>query len=189
MALDHFKNYILGQKLFSILTDLIGAPEDDKYTKIAHSRLTRWADKLLPYGFTVEHLPGKEMRFVDYLSEHKSGDPVPVSYDDENFVIASVIQISLLLGCENLMLRYSRSQRSDKFSQQTVSHDLKYCNVVGQSTNKLVRQESEHEKRIETLQFLFAHSNFSECRNLYSRTEDCIPSCQRFDFLDNYKVH
>ena len=91
------------------------------------------------------------------------------------------------------MLRYSRSRRSDKFAQQTVSHDLKHCNVVGQSTRKLARQKSEREKRIEnaaeTLQFLFAHSNFSDCRNFHSRTEDCIPSCQRFDFSDNYEVH
>ena len=62
-ALDHFKNYLL-DKQFSILTDhkgLIGALRDDKNTKTAQSRLTRWADKLLAFDFTVEHLPGKDM--------------------------------------------------------------------------------------------------------------------------------
>ena len=90
-ALDHFKNYLLG-KQFSILTDhkaLIGALKGDKYTKTAQSRLTRWADKLLPFNFTVEHLPGKDMGFVDYISRHPSGEPVPVSLDDEKFAIAS----------------------------------------------------------------------------------------------------
>ena len=50
-ALDHFKNYLLG-KQFSILTDhkaLKEALRDDKYTKTAQSRLTRWVDKLLPF--------------------------------------------------------------------------------------------------------------------------------------------
>ena len=91
-ALNHFKNYLLG-KQFSILTDhqaLIGAPKDDKYTKTAQPRLTRCADKLLPFDFTVEHLPGKDMGFVDYLSRHPPGEPVPVSLDAKKFVIASV---------------------------------------------------------------------------------------------------
>ena len=76
-APDHFKNYLLG-KQFSILTDhkaLIGALKDDKCTKTAQSRLTRWADKLLPFDFTVDHLTGKDMRFVDYISRHPSGEP------------------------------------------------------------------------------------------------------------------
>ena len=108
-ALDHFKNYLLG-KQFSILTDhkaSIGALRDDKYTKMAQSRLTRWADKLLPFDFTVEPLPGKNMGFVDYLSRHPSGKPVPVSLDDEKFVIASVNQISTFLSFDHLMPRNS----------------------------------------------------------------------------------
>ena len=74
-AFDHFKNYLLG-KQFSFLTDhkaLIGALRVNKYTITAQSRLTRWADKLLPFDFTVEHLPGKEMGLVDYLSRNPSG--------------------------------------------------------------------------------------------------------------------
>ena len=84
-ALDRFKNYMLGEHFF-ILTDdkaLIGALKDDKYIKTAQSHLTRWADKNLLFDFTVEHLPGKEMGFVDYLSRHPSSEPIPVSYDDK----------------------------------------------------------------------------------------------------------
>ena len=79
-ALDHFKNILLG-KQFSILTNhkaLIGALKDDKNTETAQSRLTRWAEKLLSFDFSVELLPGKEKGFVDYLSRHPSGEPVPV---------------------------------------------------------------------------------------------------------------
>ena len=102
-TLDHFKNY-LSSKQFSILTDhkaLIGALKDDKYTKTAQSRLTRWADKLLPSDFTVNYLPGKDMGFVDYIPRLPSGEPVPVSLDDEKFVIALVNQISTFLGFEH----------------------------------------------------------------------------------------
>ena len=69
-----------------------------------------WADKLLPFDFTVEHLPGKDMGFVDYLSRHPSGEPVPVSLDDKKFVIASVNHISTLLVFDHLMPRNSWSQ-------------------------------------------------------------------------------
>ena len=123
MGVRHFKNY-LSVKQFSILTDhkaLIGALKDDKYTKKAQSRLIRLADKRLPYDFTVEHLPGKELGFVHYLSRHPSGEPVPVSYDDEKFV--SVNQKCTLLGFEHLMPRYSRSQLRNKLLQQIFSHD------------------------------------------------------------------
>ena len=147
-ALDHFKNYLLG-KQFSILTDhkaLIGALKDDKYTKTAQSRLTRWADKLLPFDFTVEYLPGKDMGFVDYISRHPSGEPVPVSLDDEKFVIASVNQISTLLGFDHLMPRNSWSQIRNKFSQHFLAHDVTSCNTIGQSTDHMTSQEIEREK-------------------------------------------
>ena len=136
-ALDHFKNYLLG-KQFSILTDhkaLTGALKDDKYTKTAQSRLTRWADKILPFDFTVEHLPEKDMGFVDYIFRHPSNEPVPVSLDDEKFVIASVNQISTLLGFDHLMPINSWSQIRNKFSQHFLAHDVTYYNTIGQSTD------------------------------------------------------
>ena len=191
-ALDHFKIYLLG-KQFSILTDhkaIIGALRDDKYTKTAQSRLTRWADKLLPFDFTVEHLPGKDMGFVDYLSRHPSGKPVPVSLDDEKFVIASVNQISTLLGFDHLMPRNSWPQIRNKFSQHFLAHDVIHCNTIGQSTDHMTCQEIEREKRIanaaETFQAIVNYSNISVCQNSHSRTEDCDSSCKINYFF--YKI-
>ena len=188
-ALDHFKNYLLG-KQFSILRDhkaLIGALKDDKYTKTAKSRLTRWADKLLPFDFTVEHLPGKDMGFVDYISRHPSGEPVPLSLDDEKFVIASVNQISTLLGFDHLMPRNSWSQIRNKFSQHFLAHDVTFCNTIGQSTDHMTCQELEREKRIanaaETFQAIANYSNISVRQNSHSRTEDCDSSCKINEFF------
>ena len=146
---------------------------------MAQSRLTRWEDTFLPFNFTVEHLPGKEMGIVDYLPRHPSGDLVPVSFDDKKFMIASVNHISVLLSFENLMPKCSRSQTIDKFSQQLVK-------------NKLTLQETEHEKRIEnaaeTLQTLVIHFIVSGCQNFQALTEDCSPSCQKIKFLLNSKL-
>ena len=193
-ALDHFKNYLLG-KQFSILTDhkgLIRALKDDKYTKTAQSRLTRWADKLLPFDFTVEHLSGKDMGLVDYLSRHPSCEPLPVSLDDEKFVVALVNQISTLLGFDHLMPRNSWPQIRNKFSQQILAHDVIHCNTIGQSIDHVTSQEIEREKRIlnaaETFQTIVDDSKISVCQNLHSRTEDCYPSCNIIDFSTNYKI-
>ena len=193
-ALDHFKNYLLG-KQFSILTDhkaLVGALRDDKHTKTAQSRLTRWADKLLPFDFTVEHLPGKDMGFVDYISRHPSGEPVPVSLDDEKFVIALVNHISKLLGFDHLMPRNSWSQIRKKFSQHFPAHDVTYCNTIGQSTDRMTSQEIEREKRIanaaETFQAIANYSNISVCQNSHLRTEECDSACQINDFSTNFKI-
>ena len=62
-SLNHFKNYLLGSQIKK-LTDhkaLIGALKDDHYAKTTRSRLIRWADHLLPYAFSVEHMPSKVM--------------------------------------------------------------------------------------------------------------------------------
>ena len=138
-------------KQFSILTDhkaLIGALKDGKNTKTAQSRLTRWADKLLPLDFSVEQLPCKEMGFVDYLSRYPSGEPVPVSLDDEKFVIALVNQISALLGFAHLMPRHSWPHIRNKRSQQVLAHGVTFCKMFGQVTNNMTSQKIEREKRI-----------------------------------------
>ena len=138
--------------------------------KTAQSRLTCWADNLLPFDFTVGHLPGKDIGFVDYLSRHPSSEPVPVSLDDENFVIFSVNQISTLLGFDHLMPRYSWPQIKNKFSQQVLAHDVTQCNTIGQSIDHLTSQEIEREKRIvndaETFQAIFEHLHL-QCAKIY----------------------
>ena len=150
------------------------------------------ADKLLPFEFTIEHLPGKDMGFVDYLSRHPSGEPVPVSLDDEKFVIASVNQISTFLGFDHLMPRNSWPHIRNKFAQQVLAHYVIHCNTIGQSIDHMTSQEIEREKRImnaaETFQAIVNHSKVSVCQNLHSRTEDCDPSCKIFDFSTNYKT-
>ena len=193
-TLDHFKNYLLGNQ-FSILTDhkaLIGALKDDKYTKTAQSSLTRWADKLLPFDFTVEHLPGKDMGFVDYISRHPSGEPVPVSLDDEKFVIASVNQISTLLGFDHLMPRNSWSQIRNKFFQHFLAHDVTSCNTIGQSKDHMTCQEIECEKRIpnaaETFQAITNYSNISVWQNSHSRTEECDSSYKINNFFTKFNI-
>ena len=34
------------------------------------NRLTRFGDRLLPYHFSLEHMPGAQLGLVDYISRH-----------------------------------------------------------------------------------------------------------------------
>ena len=131
------------------------------------------------------------MGFVDYLSRHPSGKPVPVSLDDEKVVIASVNQTSTLLGFDHLMPRYSWPQIRNNFSQHFLSHDVMHWNTIGQSTDNMTCQEIEREKRIanaaENFQAIVNYSNISVCQNSHSRTEDCDSSCKINDFFTMFK--
>ena len=83
-AVDRFKHYLLGKE-FILATDhkaLTSALGEFKSNKRYQSRLTRWVDRLLPYHFTVVHIPGKDMGIVDYLSREPNGEPWPESYLD-----------------------------------------------------------------------------------------------------------
>ena len=74
-ALEHFKYYLYGNK-FTLQTDhqaLLSALKNNRGNKTYQSRLSRWVDRLLPFNFTIEHIPGKNMGFADYLSRNPSG--------------------------------------------------------------------------------------------------------------------
>ena len=90
-AVEHFKHHLHGQE-FKLLTDhqaLLSALKENRGKKTYQSRLTRWVDRLLPFNFKIEHLPGKDMGFADYLSRNPS-QPPPPSTDDTQFIIYTI---------------------------------------------------------------------------------------------------
>ena len=71
---EYFKNYLYGRK-FTVITDhcaLLSITKENRWNKSYNSRLTRWIDRLLPFQFNIEHLPGAKMGFVVYISRHPS---------------------------------------------------------------------------------------------------------------------
>ena len=69
---QHFRNFLLGNRL-EALTDhkaIISAFQSNRGNKSYQSRLTRWADRLLPFDFKVTHIAGTRLGIVDYLSRH-----------------------------------------------------------------------------------------------------------------------
>ena len=87
-SLEHFKHYLYGTEL-TLQTDhraLLSALNENRGNKTYQSRLTRWVDRLLPFNFNLEHIPGKNMGFADYLSRHPKNLPPPPSEDDTKYI-------------------------------------------------------------------------------------------------------
>ena len=66
------------------------ALKPNRGNKTYFSRLTRWVDKLLPFDFDINHKPGSKMGIVDYLSRHPTGQAIPISHYDKQFVLATI---------------------------------------------------------------------------------------------------
>ena len=58
--------------------------------KTYQSGLTRWGDRLLPFTFIVNHIPGKTMGFADYFSRYPISAAPPISKSDKIFVINTI---------------------------------------------------------------------------------------------------
>ena len=66
---EHFRTYLLGKR-FVILTDhkaIISALNETYGKKSYQSRLSRWADRLIPFDYQIEHIPGSSLGIVDYM--------------------------------------------------------------------------------------------------------------------------
>ena len=90
-SLEHFKHYLCGQ-YFTVQADhrALLFIHKDKSTKAQQIRLTRWCDRLIPFHFNIEHIPGSKMGLTDYISRNSHGAARPISMYNEEFVIAQI---------------------------------------------------------------------------------------------------
>ena len=94
-SIEYFKNYLYGKE-FSIITDhrsLLSNLKEHRSNKSYNSRLPRWVDRLLPYQFKIEHLPGAKMGLIDYISCNPYQPAKSTSKYDEDFLVATLSSI------------------------------------------------------------------------------------------------
>ena len=61
-SVEHFKYYLYG-KPFTVITDhraLLSIMRENRSNKSYNSRLTHWVDRLLPFDFSIDHLPAQK---------------------------------------------------------------------------------------------------------------------------------
>ena len=107
-SIEHFKYYLYG-KQFQVITDhraLLSTIRENSANKSYNSPLTLWFDKLSPFDFTIDHLPGSEMGLVDYSLQEPQQKAVNISTYVEQFIVAKLDAIKrsayrFLLNAEN----------------------------------------------------------------------------------------
>ena len=95
-SIECFKNYLY-EKSFTVIKDhrvLLSIMKKNRSNKPYNSRLTLWIDRLLPFQYDIEHLPGAKMGLVDYISRHPIQKAKKVSAYDEEFIVAKLKLIS-----------------------------------------------------------------------------------------------
>ena len=63
---------------------------ENRANKSYNSQLTRLVDKILPFDFTIDHLPGSKMGLVDYISRDPQQKAVNISAYDQQFIDAKL---------------------------------------------------------------------------------------------------
>ena len=61
--------------------------KNNRGNKTYQSRLTRWVDRLLPFQFTVQHVPGKILGLADYFSRYPIYPAPQPLESDKNYVV------------------------------------------------------------------------------------------------------
>ena len=107
-AIEYFKYYLFG-KIFTVLTDhraLLSVLKSHRSNKSYNSRLTRWIDRLLPFDFNIEHIPGTRMGLVDYISRQTNQRAKSITQYDEEFMVATISRI-----CDAIKSLFSHSNK------------------------------------------------------------------------------
>ena len=128
---EHFKYYLYG-KAFTVITDhraLLSIMRENRSNKSYNSRLTRWVDRLLPFDFSIDHLPGSKMGLVDYISRNPQQKAFNISTYDEQFIVAKLDVIKrgakhFLLNAENYVDFAARNPLTKRASNNPNSSNI-----------------------------------------------------------------
>ena len=84
---------------------------NNKKNKTMFRRLTRPIDRIIPFDFAIEHMPGAKIGLADYLSRHPVGEATRVSLYDNTFTVAKLQSLTNSLGYYNTNKRIIKASR------------------------------------------------------------------------------
>ena len=110
--------------------------KEHRSNKSYNSRLTRWVDRLLPFQFDIEHLPGAKMGLVDFISRNPSQKAKKVSTYNEEFIVAKLKLISKSINTLELKTEHPASHLHQLLTNHTLDP---------QNTPKIETYNSAHQ--------------------------------------------
>ena len=197
-ALEHFKYYLYGSH-FTLQTDLqalLSALKENRGNKTYQSHLTRLVDRLLPFHFSVEHIPGKNMGFADYLSRNPSSDAPPPSDRDKNFVINTIEEIKH----ELLRANIAPNGATNKNTEQKQSYDVTSTKHAHSNKTTAFRQLPHTKRSLSSLRKLNYNAQIKHNRSIQNlvaittranptKETFTIPIQRRFRAPNKNKIH
>ena len=124
-TLEHFKYYLYGSH-FTLQTDhqaFLSELKEKRGNKTYQSRLKRWVDRLLPFHFSVKHIPGKNMGFADYLSRNPSSDAPPPQTKTKTLSLTLSKRLNTRY-CKLILLQMERLKRTRNENNHMTSQVL-----------------------------------------------------------------
>ena len=119
--------------------------KENRLNKSYNSRLTHWIDRLIPFLFDIEHLPGAKMGFVDYFFRHPYQKVEKVSAYDEELFVANLQLISSSINS----LELNNTNPAPHLHQLLKAHDpASQITPKFEANNKTINLISTHAARV-----------------------------------------
>ena len=155
-SVEYFKYYLFG-KSFTIITDhraLLSIMKEHRSYKSYNSRLTRWVDRLLPFDFNTEHIPGAKMGLVDYISRQPNQEANVTNKYDEEFAVATITGIRDAIAAiyvnttqQNCQSQHFCSVNHTHSTRASHPHPTNYSNLLSAINRNTTQLLLENYKR------------------------------------------
>ena len=100
------------------------------------SQLTRWLDRLIPFDFEVEHMPGAKIGLADYLSRHPNSEAKPMSVYNIMLTVAKNTSIESALGYKTDLSMGSETVHKNndniEISNKKLAIEMRYAKFVNE---------------------------------------------------------
>ena len=173
-SIEYFKNYLYGKE-FTVITDhraLLSILKEHRSNKSYNSRLARWVDRLLPYQFSIEHLPGAKMGLVDYISRNPYQPAKSVSKYDEEFLVATLSSIHT----DAQLLQQKHNLTANSLHKLYIDIDREHKNSTTTTAQVLTINYEAHNAQTEISDLPAPRSNSSKYYSKQTSTPDMKPA-------------
>ena len=139
-AIEYIKYYFFG-KNFTVLTDhraLLSVLKSHRTNKSYNSRLTRWIDRLLPFDFNIQHIPGTRMGLVDYISRQPNQKAKSITQYDEEFMVTTISRIrdaNTSFFCHSHKIPFRKRYATNAHKLQVNKTRVHSCKLAKSSTH------------------------------------------------------
>ena len=126
--------------------------KEHRSNKSYNSRLTRWIDRLLPFDFNIEHIPGAKMGLVDYISRQPNQKAKVTNKYDEEFAVATVTRFrdaiaaiyvnTLPQTCQSQHFNSDPHTNSTRASHPRLTNNSQLLSAINRNTTQLLLENS-----------------------------------------------